>query len=132
MAESSEETPETPEVPTTPKWRSKKVWLGGAIAAALVLGGLAWWIGSTQTVKTVTVLGVDYTTNLEMDVYDGNVYVSVPVNTNTGEAVLKVDNKEDNEQIREFLDSLDTLVPGEHALALSETNLRFIVDGMAE
>ena len=39
---------------------------------------------------------------------------------------------QDTQQIREFLDGLDTLVPGEHVVSLSEVNLHFIVDGIDE
>ena len=56
----------------------------------------------------------------------------VPVNSEVNSLVLKVQDAEDNAQIRAFLSGLDTFVPGEHVLALSDSNLHFIIDGMAE
>lgn len=115
-----------------PHMRRKGLWLGSAVAAALLLGALAWWFWPASNVQTVSVLGVDYTTNMQIDDHNGYVYVYVPVNADVNRVVVKVADKADNKEIRGFLDSLDTLVPGEHVIELSDSNLHFIVDGMEE
>jgi hypothetical protein len=83
-------------------------------------------------VESVTVGGTEYTTNVRMDEQGGYVYAYIPVNTDVGEVVIEVADEQDNREIRSFLDSLDTFTPGEHVLELSDSNLHFIVDGMAE
>ncbi|MBL3700610.1 hypothetical protein D3228_13320 [Leucobacter luti] len=108
------------------------MWLGAGAAAAIAAGALTWSLWPVQDLDTHTVLGVEVTTNLEVAAHGGYIYVTVPVNADASEAVLHVPDEGDNLRIREFLDGLDTLVPGEHVLALSEANLHFIVDGIEE
>ena len=112
--------------------RRRALWLGAGAAAALALGAATWALWPTSDVRSVTVLGVDYSTNLEIEEHDGYTYVTVPVNTEAGSAVLEVPDADDTRAIREFLAGLDTLVPGEHVLTLRTANLHIIVDGMAE
>ncbi|MBC9936170.1 MULTISPECIES: hypothetical protein [unclassified Leucobacter] len=112
--------------------RRTLLWAGGAAAAALTVGALAWWNWPAPGVADVTILGVDYTTNMEVEEHGGYVYVTVPVNSDPRSVVVEVGNAGDDQEIREFLDGLDTLVPGEHVVELRASNLHFIVDGLAE
>ncbi len=122
----------SPDPAAASRSRARLLWLGVAAAGLVALGSLLWWNWPATDVETVTVLGVEYSTNLRLDEHDGYTYVYVPVNTDVGTAVLQVEDAGDRAQIRAFLDSLDTLLPGEHVLALSDANLHFIVDGMDE
>ncbi len=125
--------PEPEPEPARRGWpRRRALWLGAGAAAALALGAATWALWPTSDVRSVTVLGVDYSTNLEIEEHDGYTYVTVPVNTEAGSAVLEVPDADDTRAIREFLAGLDTLVPGEHVLTLRTANLHIIVDGMAE
>lgn len=114
--------------------RRRAAWIATAVAAVvvLVLAALLSWNRPAGGGEPVTVGGTEYTTNVRMDEQGGYVYAYIPVNTDVGEVVIEVADEEDNREIRDFLDSLDTLVPGEHVLELSDSNLHFIVDGMAE
>lgn len=113
--------------------RRRALWVVAAIVVvAAVVAGLLWWNQPEEQLDTVTLHSVEYTTNLRMDEHNGYAYVYVPVNTDAGEAVLEVEDEADSAEIRAFLDGLDTLVPGEHVLELSDANLHFIVDGMEE
>lgn len=113
--------------------RRRALWIAASAAAvAVVIGALVWLNWPAQDVESVTVGGAEYTTNVRMDEQGGYVYAYIPVNTDVGKVVIEVADEEDNREIRDFLDSLDTLVPGEHVLALSEANLHIIVDGMSE
>lgn len=131
-AEELEGHEESELVAKAPRVRRKGLWIGGAVAAALLLGALAWWFWPASNVQTVSVLGADYTTNMRIDDHNGYVYVYVPVNADVKRVVVQVADKADSKEIRGFLDTLDTLVPGEHVLELSNSNLHFIVDGMEE
>ena len=124
--------PAEPEPARRGRPRRRALWLGAGAAAALALGAATWALWPTSDVRSVTVLGVDYSTNLEIEEHDGYTYVTVPVNTEAGSAVLEVPDADDTRAIREFLAGLDTLVPGEHVLTLRTANLHIIVDGMAE
>ncbi|WP_025134722.1 hypothetical protein [Leucobacter sp. PH1c] len=124
--------PAEPEPARRGRPRRRALWLGAGAAAALALGAATWALWPTSDVHSVTVLGVDYSTNLEIEEHDGYTYVTVPVNTEAGSAVLEVPDADDTRAIREFLAGLDTLVPGEHVLTLRTANLHIIVDGMAE
>lgn len=112
--------------------RAQARWIGIAAGGAVVAAAIAWWAWPVSDVETVTAYGIEYTTNVKVEEHGGYVYVYVPVNAKTGSVVLEVENKKDSQHIREFLDSLDTFVPGEHVVSTSEMNLHFIVDGMAE
>ena len=115
---------------------SVRVWLiaGGVALIALVVLAAVLWLNrpTADGPSTVTVQGVEYVTNVEVEAQGGYVYVYLPVNSDVESVVLEVADEADNQQIREFLDGLDTFVPGEHVLSLSETNLHFIVDGIDE
>lgn len=115
-----------------PRSRKKALWIGAAASAAVVAGAALWWLWPAQNIEVVNVLGVDYTTNMQIEEHGGYVYVTVPVNAAVNSVVVEVEDKSDSQKIREFLDSLDTLVPGEHVLALRDSNLHIIVDGMDE
>lgn len=125
-----EEAPEKAAATSRP--RRKLLWAGGATAVALAAGAVLWANWPAQDLDVVTVLGVDYTTNMQVDEHGGYVYVTVPVNSDAGSVVVEVGDAGDNAEIREFLDTLDTLVPGEHVVELQRSNLHFIVDGLAE
>lgn len=110
----------------------RKVWLATLVVLVVVVAVLAWWLWPKQQVPTVTLHGMDYTTNMQIEEYGGYVYVTVPVNTDPRDVVLTVADETDNQRIRDFLAELDTLVPGERVLALSTSNLHVLVTGMAE
>lgn len=116
--------------------RPNRVWLiaGGVAILVLAVLAAALWLNrpAEEAPNTVTVQGVEYVTNVEVEEQGGYVYVYLPVNTETGAVVLEVADSADSERIKEFLDGLDTLVPGEHVVSLSESNLHFIVDGIDE
>ncbi|QYM75572.1 hypothetical protein [Leucobacter luti] len=114
------------------KPRRRALWLGAGAVAALAIGVAAWSLWPASDVHSVTVLGVEYSTNLQIEEHDGYAYVTVPVNTEAGSTVLEVTDADDTRTIREFLAGLDTLVPGEHVLTLRTANLHIIVDGMVE
>jgi hypothetical protein len=135
VKEQPEEEPRGPRAdegrPRAPRRRAR--WIAAAAAAvAVVIGALLWLNWPAQDVESVTVGGTEYTTNVRMDEQGGYVYAYIPVNTDVGEVVIEVADEQDNREIRSFLDSLDTFTPGEHVLELSDSNLHFIVDGMAE
>lgn len=105
------------------------------LLAGLLIGGfIAFLLLNPPKGKAeeVTIRGIEYTTNLKMDEFGGDVYVYLPVNAEVGEAVVERKDGKGNEEIRSFLDSLDTLVPGEHMLELGDYNLHVIIDGMEE
>lgn len=114
--------------------RTRLLWIGGAVAVvlAVVLGTLLWANWSAKDVQVITVLGVEYSSNVPIEEQNGYVYVYLPVNSDTAAVIVEVSDEGDSRRIRDFLDSLDTFVPGEHVLDLSDSNLHFIVDGMAE
>ena len=113
--------------------RRRAVWIAAAaVLAAVVVAALLWTNCPKTGAEPVTLGGVEYTSNVRMEEQGGYVYAYIPVNSDAGGVVIEVADAEDNREIREFLDSLDTLVPGEHVLALSESNLHIIVDGMSE
>jgi hypothetical protein len=123
----------TPNSGAAAKSRTRVVWI--AIAAAGVVALIAALLISTwpkENLATVTIGGVGYTSNMEVEEFNGYVYVFIPVNTEVDDAVVEVDDADDSRKIRDFLDSLGTLVPGEHVLELSNSNLHFIVDGIEE
>ena len=132
LAQAPAEPEPEPEPARRGRPRRRALWLGAGAAAALALGAATWALWPTSDVRSVTVLGVNYSTNLEIEDHDGYTYVTVPVNTEAGSAVLEVPDTDDTRAIREFLAGLDTLVPGEHVLTLRTANLHIIVDGMAE
>lgn len=116
-----------------PRW----AWITGigvCVGIALAVIAVAIWLNWPKTDETsvVTVHGVEYVTNVQVEDHNGYAYVQMPVNSDTASVVLEVADSADNEKIREFLDGLDTLMPGEHVLSLNETNLHFIVDGIDE
>lgn len=106
------------------------VWGGSGAALAVALGLASWSLWQPSDVESVTLLGVEYTSNVQLDEHGGYVYVTLPVNSDGNAVVLEVTDPDDNEEIRGFLSALDTLVPGEHVLELRDSNLHFIVDGM--
>lgn len=112
----------------------KLAWLiaGGVALAALVVLAAVLWVNQPRAAapNTVTVQGTEYVTNVEVEAQGGYVYVYLPVNTDPEAVVLEVSDEADSQRIREFLGGLDTLVPGEHVVSLSESNLHFIVDGI--
>ncbi|WP_125098952.1 hypothetical protein [Leucobacter chromiireducens] len=112
--------------------RRRAVWLGVGVTAAIAIGAVTWSLWPETDVRTVTVLGVDYTTNLDVEDHNGYPYVTVPVNTVVGSIVLEVSDADDTRTIQDFLATLDTLVPGEHVVSLGASNLHIIVDGIAE
>lgn len=116
--------------------RRKRGWIiaGGAVLVALAVLAAALWLNrpDANTPSTVTVQGVEYVTNVEVEEQDGYLFVYLPVNADTADVVLETPNAADTRQIREFLDGLDTLVPGEYVVSLSAANLHFIVDGIDE
>ena len=116
--------------------KPKLVWLiaGGVAVVVLVVSAATFWLNKPEVdaPTTVTVQGVEYVTNVEVEAQSGYVYVYLPVNTDPETVVLEAPIEADTQQIREFLDGLDTLVPGEHVVSLSEVNLHFIVDGIDE
>ncbi|GAA1598690.1 hypothetical protein GCM10009693_08230 [Leucobacter chromiireducens subsp. chromiireducens] len=112
--------------------RHRALWLGVGAAAALAIGAVTWSLWPAGDVRTTTVLGVEYSTNLNVEEQNGYTYVTVPVNTEVESLVLEVPDAEDTRTIREFLAGLDTFVPGEHVLSLGTANLHIIVDGLAE
>lgn len=102
-----------------------------ALVALTAVATLLWVTGPKEdAASSVTVQGISFVTNVEVEDQNGYVYVYLPVNTDAASVVLEVANESDNQQIREFLGALDTLVPGEYVLSLSEATLHFIVDGM--
>lgn len=105
-----------------------------AIVGALLAGWLVLTSGDSAAddVETHTVRGVEYSTNLEIEELRGDLYVYVLVNTDVEDIVFEVDNRDDNAAIQKFFNSLDTFVPGEYELDLTDATLRIIVDGMAE
>lgn len=109
------------------------LWIAGAVLLVIVIGVAAWllWPKQQQT-ETVTLIGTEYTTNMPIEEHGGYVYVTIPVNSDTRDVVIEVPDETDNARIRDFLDELDTLVPGERVVALSDSNLHVLVDGMAE
>lgn len=112
----------------------KAIWMIAIGIALVVLTLLAalLWLNRPEVDETsvVTVQGVEYVTNVTVEEQDGYVYVLMPVNSDAASVVLEVADDRDNAKIREFLDGLDTLVPGEHVLSLSDANLHFILDGI--
>ena len=110
-------------------------WVVAAVVLAVLvtLAALLWPNGpEADPSKVVTVQGVDYVTNVRVEDQGGYVYVFLPVNADATSVVLEVGDERDNEKIREFLGALDTFVPGEHVLALSDSSLHFILDGIEE
>lgn len=110
--------------------RRRIVWGGAGAALAVALGLSAWSLWPSPDLESVTLLGVEYTSNMPLNEHGGYVYVTIPVNSDGNAVVLEVADTDDNGEIREFLSGLDTMVPGEHVLALRESNLHFIVDGI--
>lgn len=131
VTEQPEEEPRGPRDQRPRAPRRRALWIAAA-AVAVAIGALVWLNWPAQDVESVTVGGAEFATNMQMEEQGGYVYAYIPVNTDVGDVVIEVADAEDNREIREFLDSLDTLVPGEHVLALSDSNLHIIVDGMSE
>lgn len=114
------------------KWKRPWLWVvvAGVVAAIIVVVVLL--AGGDDKTSTVTVYGTDYTTTQNIDGHNGYVYVYIPVNAETSDVIVEVENPGDTAKIREFLDGLDTFTPGEHIVELSDSNLHFIVDGIEE
>lgn len=115
-----------------PRWVVSAVVLA-VLVTLVTLAALLWPNGpEADPSKVVTVQGVDYVTNVRVEDQGGYVYVFLPVNADATSVVLEAGDERDNEKIREFLGALDTFVPGEHVLALSDSSLHFILDGIEE
>jgi len=108
------------------------LWIAGVALLVIVIGIAAWLLWPKQQTETVTLLGTEYTTNMQIEEHRGYVYVTIPVNSDTRDVVIEVPDETDNARIRDFLDELDTLVPGERVIALSDSNLHVLVDGIVE
>lgn len=123
------QSPTRSETRSQPKRRHLWKWV---VAATIPLVVVAFLLlnNNEDTTQTVTIYGTDYTTTQTVEGHNGYVYVSIPVNTDTSTVIVEVENGADNLKIREFLDQLDTFIPGEHVIALSDGNLHFIVDGI--
>ncbi len=109
----------------------RKAWpiaAGAVVLAAVVVVALLW--PRPPEVHVVEVAGVEYTTNVEVRAEAGSVYAYLPVNAVVDEVVLTVADPSDSATIRAFLDALDTFVPGEYVIELTDAPLHVIVDGI--
>lgn len=111
-----------------PRWVGFAVAAAVAVATAVVAGVLLW---APFDVRTVEVGGVSYRTNIELREDATGIYAFMPVNTDTDGVVLEMDDDAADPVIRDFLERLDTFVPGEHVLELENSvTIRVIVDGV--
>ncbi|QEW01025.1 hypothetical protein F6J84_13570 [Microbacterium caowuchunii] len=112
---------------------ARKAWAIGAgavLLAAVVVVAQLW--PRSPDVHVVEVAGVEYTTNVAVREEAGAVYAYLPVNAAIDEVVLTVADHADSATIRAFLDGLDTFVPGEYVIELTDAPLHLIVDGIPE
>jgi hypothetical protein len=108
-------------------------WIGwavaGAIAAAVAVVAVLLWM--PNDIRTVTMGGAEYRTNIELREAESGMYAFVPVNTETEDVVLETGDVHSDSVIRDFLERLDTFIPGEHVLMLENSvTIRVIVDGI--
>lgn len=115
---------------------SRRTWIIGGTALTVVAGAavlIALVAGPRHEQPRVINIGeTAYTTNVEVRAEGGYTYVYLPVNTDVADVILEVDDAADRHELRTFLDAVDTNVPGEHVVDLTNTHVRVIVDGMAE
>lgn len=113
--------------------RRKRIalWTVAALVLLTTAGALTWG-ALGDDVRKVTVAGATFETNLRLAEHHGDVYVYVPVNATVRDLVLSTGEKVDDAKIREFLDQLDTVRPGEHTLEVDGEKLHVIVDGIDE
>lgn len=83
-------------------------------------------------VERVTVAGVEFRTNVVMEEYNNSPYANIPINSDTQQVVIETENPRDTATIREFLDAVNTFVPGEYTLQLADRTMYVRVDGIAE
>lgn len=102
-----------------------------AVLVALAVALPLLWPRAAD-VREVEVAGTTFTTNLDVREEGGYVYAYLPVNADVGAVVLTAENPDDTARIREFLQDLDTLVPGEHVIDLTDSHLHVIVDGIPD
>lgn len=118
------------------KQKRSLIVVGAAIALVIALG-VAWLVmnlskDSGNQVHEYSIRGLEYTTNLQIEEVRGEIYVYVLVNTDTDDIVFEVEDAADNGLVSEFFKGLDTFIPGEYEVELTDSTLRVIVDGMVE
>ena len=117
------------------RWRTRML----VVVACVLAAGLGSWgvfalVGDRQAPSATSYVVGDTTivSSAEITEEATGAYLYLPVNTDVGDVILELDDPQATARLREQMEQIDTMVPGEHRVEIPGLAITVIVDGLDE